>query len=202
MPHSLHFADTTSEKQEMTPSILLLPGIGNSGPGHWQTIWANSDTSMECIEGQDWKRPVCAKWVDNLEAAIRRTGPNTVLVAHSLGCLQVAHWAQSRHTAIRAALLVAVPDPDRPTFPNKALGFSPLELKRFAFPSVVVASTNDPYADTDFSLRCADAWGSRLVNIGDQGHISSANGFGDWPQGRALLKELLATSTQPLDDVL
>lgn len=201
MGHSLHSADTPSEKQEMTPSILLLPGIGNSGPGHWQTIWAHTDASMESIGGQDWNRPVCTKWVENLEAAISRAGPDIVLVAHSLGCLQVAHWAQCSRTLVRAALLVAVPDPDRSTFPNEALGFSPLGLKRFAFPSTVVASCNDPYADMDYSQRCAEAWGSRLVNIGPQGHINSASGLGDWLQGRALLEDLVAMSVRPVPDV-
>ena len=185
----------------MTSSILLLPGIGNSGPGHWQTLWAHTDASMELIGGQDWNRPVCRQWVENLEAAIRRAGPDTVLVAHSLGCLQVAHWAQSSRTSVRAALLVAVPDPDRSTFPNEALGFSPLGLKRFAFPSTVVASSNDPYADLDYSQRCASAWGSSLVNIGPQGHINAASGLGDWRQGRALLEELVAISVSGIPDV-
>ncbi|WP_338050276.1 RBBP9/YdeN family alpha/beta hydrolase [Pseudomonas typographi] len=200
MCHSLHFADTPSEKQEMTPSILLLPGIGNSGPDHWQTIWAHNDASMESIRGQDWNRPVCARWVENLEVAISRAGPDTVLVAHSLGCLQVAHWAQCSRTLVRAALLVAVPDPDRSTFPNDAQGFSPPGLRRFAFPSTVIASSNDPYADMDYSQRCADAWGSRLVNIGAQGHINSTSGLGDWPQGRALLRELLTISMRATPD--
>ncbi|NWB31357.1 RBBP9/YdeN family alpha/beta hydrolase [Pseudomonas gingeri] len=181
----------------MTPAALLLPGIGNSGPDHWQTLWAHTDAAMERIGGQDWHHPVCAHWVENLEAAVRRAGPDRVLVAHSLGCLQVAHWAHSSRTVIRAALLVAVPDPDRCTFPNEALGFSPLELKRFAFPSTVVASANDPHADMDDSQRCADAWGSRLVNIGDQGHINAASGLGAWLEGRALLEDLVARSAEP-----
>jgi hypothetical protein len=150
---------------------------------------------MQIIEGQDWNQPVCAKWVENLEAAISRAGSDIVLVAHSLGCLQVAHWAQFSRRSVRAALLVAVPDPDRSTFPNEALGFSPLELKRFAFPSTVVASSNDPYAEMPYSQRCAEAWGSRLVNIGDKGHINASSGLGDWLQGKAFLENLIALSS-------
>lgn len=185
----------------MTPSILLLPGIGNSGPGHWQTAWANTDASIQIIEGQDWNRPACAKWVGNLERAIHRAGADVVLVAHSLGCLQVAHWAHSSHTLVRAALLVAVPDPDSAIFPQEALGFSPLELKPFAFPTTIVASSNDPYADMDYSQRCANAWGSRLVNIGAKGHINSTSGLGGWLQGRALLEELVVRSMGLVRDV-
>jgi predicted alpha/beta hydrolase family esterase len=173
----------------MSASILLLPGIGNSGPGHWQTLWADTHASTQRIDGQDWDNPVCAKWVDNLEAAIRRSGSGTVLVAHSLACLQVAHWAQRSSTPIKAALLVAVPDPDAASFPSQATGFSPLELQRFAFPSIVVASSDDPYGSLEHSQRCAQGWGSRLVEIGARGHINAGSGLGDWVQGWGLLGE-------------
>lgn len=175
----------------MTAPILLLPGIGNSGPGHWQTLWADTHAGMQRIDGQDWDNPVCAEWVDNLEAAIRRSGPGTVLVAHSLACLQVAHWAQRSSTPIKAALLVAVPDPDGASFPSQAIGFSPLSLQRLAFPSIVVASSDDPYGGLAHSERCAQAWGSRLVNVGARGHINAGSGLGEWGQGLALLGELL-----------
>lgn len=146
---------------------------------------------MVSIEGQDWDDPVCAKWVENLDATISRTGPNTILIAHSLGCLQVAHWAHYSKTKVKAALLVAVPDPERASFPDRALGFSSLARTRFAFPSMIVASSNDPYSDLDFSQQCAEAWGSRLENVGAQGHINSSSGLGDWPHGKALLKALV-----------
>ncbi|MEI2603785.1 alpha/beta fold hydrolase [Erwinia aphidicola] len=179
----------------MTSPILLLPGIGNSGSGHWQTLWAQTDASMTLISGQDWVHPVCEEWVENLETAIRKTGPDVILVAHSLGCLQVANWAQYSRTVVRGALLVAVPDPTRDVFPEEAKGFSvPRSEKRFAFPSIMIASSNDPYADIHYSQRCADAWGSSLVNIGERGHINAASGLGDWPQGRTWLKELIAMS--------
>ncbi len=175
----------------MPPSILLLPGIGDSGPDHWQTLWAQRDTTAVRIQDQDWHRPVCQAWVENLDAVVERVGPNCVLVAHSLGCLQVAHWVQFSRQRIMGALLVAVPDPYASTFPTQALGFAPLALDRFPFPSMIVASSDDPYADLDFSQRCADAWGSQLVGIGAHGHINAASGLGDWPQGLELVSELI-----------
>ncbi|MGZ7039032.1 MAG: alpha/beta hydrolase, partial [Thermoanaerobaculia bacterium] len=35
----------------------------------------------------------------------------------------------------------------------------------------------------------AAAWGSRLVFIGDAGHINGASGYGPWPEGEAMLLE-------------
>jgi uncharacterized protein len=185
---------TTTKECRMKSPILLLPGIGNSGPEHWQTLWENEDAGVQRIDAQDWENPNRSHWVKNLERAVSLAGPDVVLVAHSLGCLQVAHWAAANHSAIRGALLVAVPDPDRLSFPKAAVGFGSLTLRRFSFPSIVVASSNDPYSDTGYSGRCAQAWGSSLVNIGARGHINAQSGLGDWQRGKALLEVFLPAS--------
>ncbi|MBW8076534.1 MAG: hypothetical protein GJU76_00300, partial [Gallionella sp.] len=77
----------------MTSPILVLPGIGNSGPDHWQTLWEAGNRSMKRVNARDWNRVTCSEWVRALEAAVSASGSQAVLVAHSLGCLQVAHWA-------------------------------------------------------------------------------------------------------------
>jgi predicted alpha/beta hydrolase family esterase len=143
------------------------------------------------VDQQDWDHPECDVWVAALEAAVRGSEPDVVLVAHSLACLQLAHWAASTRCRVRGALLVAVPDPEGVAFPREAIGFSPLPLGRFAFPSIVVASSDDPYGSVDHARRCTDAWGSRLVEIGAAGHINAGSGLGDWAEGQALLAEFL-----------
>ena len=172
-------------------SILILPGIHGAGPEHWQTRWQERLARTRRVEQQDWDHPVCGVWVAALEAAVRSSEPHVVLVAHSLACLQLAHWAASTRCRVRGALLVAVPDPDGAAFPPEAVGFSPVPLARFAFPSIVVASGNDPYGSIDHARRCAAAWGSRLVEIGAAGHINAGSGLGDWSQGQTLLEEFV-----------
>jgi predicted alpha/beta hydrolase family esterase len=173
-------------------TILVLPGIGNSGPAHWQSLWQALLPNARRVAQRDWDHPVREAWVDALEAAVRECGDDVVLVAHSLGCLQLAHWAAATSCRIRGALLVAPPDPQGTAFPVEAVGFGPLPLARFAFASIVVASSDDPYGSIDHARRCAQAWGSRLVEIGPAGHVNASSGLGDWPQGRALLEEWMA----------
>jgi predicted alpha/beta hydrolase family esterase len=72
------------------------------------------------------------------------------------------------------------------------LQFSPLPLRPLNFPSIVVASDNDPYITVPRALQFSEAWGSRLENIGDAGHINTDSGFGEWPEGEKLLSELLS----------
>lgn len=175
--------------------ILLLPGIGDSGPAHWQSLWQAAHPAMRRVVQRDWDHPQCDDWCRTLDAAVddtlRRAGMPPLLVAHSLGCLLVAHWAARSRQPVRAAMLVAVPDPAGPAFPSQATGFAPLPMQRLSFPSLIVASSDDPYGSLDHARRCAQAWGSRLVEAGAAGHINASSGLGDWPQGLAWCAELL-----------
>jgi len=62
---------------------------------------------------------------------------------------------------------------------------------RFAFPSTVVASSDDPYGSAAHAAALAAAWGSHFVDIGPCGHINADSKLGDWPQGWALLQPYL-----------
>src|ERR1039457_3053221 len=144
-------------------TTLLLPGVGNSGPEHWQSLWEKANRGFVRVQQDEWDRPDCALWRSNLEAAVKQAPAPVFLVAHSLGCLLVAQWAQRTSLTIQGALLVAPPDPQSAPFPSEAVGFSRVPMASLPFTSIVVASSNDPYAITDFSRRCAAAWGSRFV---------------------------------------
>ncbi|MBC3881925.1 alpha/beta hydrolase [Undibacterium sp. LX40W] len=170
--------------------FIIFPGIGNSGPEHWQSLWEKSGIDAVRVPQRDWNYPVCSEWVDVLEDTVIEAGDSAVIVAHSLACITIAHWASARHTKIKAAFLVAPPNPDGSHFPDAAVGFSPLPITKFNFPSMVVASTNDPYSSIEFSEQCASNWGSKLVNIGDAGHINISSGFGAWSDGFKLLEQL------------
>ena len=174
----------------MNTTALILPGIGNSGPQHWQTLWQQAQPGFGRVEQADWDHPLCAVWVSALELAVQRAGPGVVLVAHSLACLVVAHWAAQCHAPIKGALLVALPDPQGPNFPPEAVGFARTPTLPFAFPSTLVVSADDPYGSPEHSSRLARAWGSHCVDIGACGHINAASGLGDWPQGLTLFEQL------------
>lgn len=168
---------------------LVLPGYANSGPGHWQTRWEALDSTFVRVAMPDWDHPVCEDWCDALDRTIAARGAAPVrIAAHSLGCLTAVVWA-ARHSGGRAAskvagaLLVAVPDPEGPEFPAHASGYRDVPMERLPFPTIVVASGDDPYGGIAFGKRCAAAWGSRFIDIGPRGHINAQSGLGDWEQG-------------------
>lgn len=174
----------------MSITYLIIPGYGDSGPRHWQSLWLG-DSRFRRVEQRDWLHPRCGDWVAQLEQAVAPSGPDTVLVAHSLGCPLVAHWAQQTQLRVRGALLVAPPDLDGPAAELDLQGFAPLPLQPLPFPSLLVASENDPYASVAYTRTLAERWGSRWHSIGAAGHINGDSGLDDWPEGRALLASLI-----------
>jgi predicted alpha/beta hydrolase family esterase len=169
-------------------NVLLVPGLGNSGPDHWLSHWEKALPAVRAELG-DWDDPHPENWIANLDAAVKEAGADVVVVAHSLGCATVAHWAKAARP-IRGALLVAPPDVDSDAHvPPEARRFAPMPMMKLPFPAIVAASTNDPYADIERSEAFAKAWGARFVNVGALGHINAASALGTWPRGRALLAE-------------
>jgi predicted alpha/beta hydrolase family esterase len=170
--------------------VLLLPGLYDSGPDHWQSHWERELPNAVRIVQRDWETPVREEWVDNLDEAIAEFGSDVVLVGHSTACALVAFWAGKSARTVRGALLVAPSDTEAPSYPAGPTGWAPMPTAKLYFPSIVVASTNDEYVTLPRATEFARAWGSRLVDIGDAGHINSASGLGSWPRGKKLLAEL------------
>jgi predicted alpha/beta hydrolase family esterase len=170
--------------------VLILPGLHDSGPQHWQTLWLAGRPGFRRVEQAEWVTPRCADWVSKLDDAIDEAGPRALLVAHSAACALVAHWVAVHGRKVRGALLVGPSDTEAPSYPAGPTGFAPMPLVRLPFPSTVVASADDPYVSLGRAELFARSWGSRFVNVGKAGHVNAASGLGDWPRGLELLEEL------------
>ncbi|GHA53803.1 RBBP9/YdeN family alpha/beta hydrolase [Pontibacter akesuensis] len=170
-------------------TVILVPGLGDSGPQHWQTLWQQQYPQFKRVQQRDWEAPDRQEWVATLHAAVQENEPGqVVLVAHSLACVAVAFWAQQYKQKIKGALLVAPADTEQASFPEGSTGFAPIPMERLPFPSILITSNNDPYIKPIRAQELAEAWGCRYVNIGMAGHINSASGFGPFEQGLELLK--------------
>lgn len=178
---------------ESTATVLIVPGLGDSGPVHWQSIWQARNPSFRRVVQRDWANPDLEEWLANLEAAVREAEAPIVLVAHSLSCSLVAHWARCGSSErVAAAMLVSPADADSDAHtPPEARAFSPVPLDPLPFRAVVVVSSTDPYVDLDRARFFARCWRARLVEVGDQGHINVDSGHGEWPAGERYLVELL-----------
>lgn len=185
----------------MSTKVLILPGLFNSGETHWQSQWERQWSGLRRVQQQDWETPVAADWVARLAQAIEAVDGDVVLVAHSLAVTLVTLWAtqypQSRK--VRGALLVAPSDTEAASYPPGTTGFTPMSTLRLPFPSIVVASTNDPYVTQDRAQQFAQHWASELVWLEDAGHINGQSGYGPWPEGVELLLKLTGSSRLDLE---
>ena len=177
----------------MRPSVLLIPGLYDSGPAHWQRIWQR-ERGFAVVEQRDWATPRRDEWTAAVEAAVSETPGPLVLAGHSTGCATIVFWAATTAFAerVRGVLLVGPSDTEAASYPAGPTGFAPMPLAKLPFASLVVASSDDPYVSIARARQFAAAWGGRLVDIGAAGHINAASGHGAWPAGLALLEPWLA----------
>jgi predicted alpha/beta hydrolase family esterase len=174
--------------------ILLVPGLWNSGPEHWQSYWERERADCRRVEQINWETPSRVDWVETLDRSISAASADVLLAAHSLGCATVAHWAATAapttREKVRGALLVAPSDVEAPNYPKGTVGFRPMPLDPLTFSTIVVASRDDIWVAFARAESFARAWGSRLIDVGDRGHINSDSRLGAWPEGQALLESL------------
>ena len=172
--------------------ILILPGLGNSGPGHWQVRWAERMTTAAIVEQADWDEPDLDDWVATIDQACRLTERPIVLVAHSLAVMAVAHAAARLPANVRGAFLVSPPDIElNPAVPEETAPFRPVPRDPLPFPSMLVASSNDPYVSLERAVEFANCWGSDFHQAGEAGHINTDSGHGPWPEGLLMFTRLM-----------
>ena len=75
------------------PLILTLPGLGNSGPDHWQSLWEAERDDCRRVDLGNWDRPHRNTWVNKLNLAILRADELPIRSAHALkaGTLSTEH---------------------------------------------------------------------------------------------------------------
>jgi predicted alpha/beta hydrolase family esterase len=172
-------------------TVVIVPGLGDSGPAHWQSIWQSDLEGASRVRQENWDSPELDTWLAALDDAISLATGRVVLVAHSLGCILVAHWASRADASIvSGALLVGPPDVESAVAIREIAGFAPVPRIVLPFRSVVIASENDEFVTIERAAEFAESWGSSFVNAGRLGHMNTGSSLGSWPLGRAALAEL------------
>lgn len=167
-------------------TLLIVPGLGGSGPDHWQTWLHQRVRHALRVNQDDWAIPDLNRWSSRVLEVMDLTAGSVWLVAHSFGCLASVQAAAERPAGIAGAMLVAPADPHR-------VGVADLlSTEPLPFPSLLIASTTDPWLTLNTATLWANRWGSRLINLGAAGHVNVDSGYGPWPEGLGLLRQLQA----------
>ena len=189
-------------RQGTERALIIIPGLSDSGEGHWQTIWECRFVGSSRVAQDDWDTPTLECWLARLVEHLAGR-PDAILAGHSLGALLIAHLAERYpRLPVAGALLVAPADTEAPTSAGRALrartggSFSPLPLSHFSFPAVLAASRNDPYLALPRAQMLARLWGAHFVDLGNAGHVNVASGHGPWLDGLALLEQVHELAAQ------
>ena len=173
---------------------LIVPGWQGSPDSHWQSHWERTLPNSSRVEQADWLRPQRNDWVAELEHKVASDTRPVVLVAHSLGCITVAHWAAQAPRAllqrVRGALLVAPADVQRSSCPEPLRNFAPIPRQPLPFVSLLVGSDNDTAASAARAIEMGGDWGSETAILAGAGHINVSSGHHRWEQGFAYLYRL------------
>jgi predicted alpha/beta hydrolase family esterase len=172
------------------PLVLLLPDLDSDGPAYWQRQWAASRNDASIIDVGSSHRPDRNTWITRIDHATRCAGAPILLVGHGAGALAIAWWAvlcaQENESTVIGALLIGPSDPAVAAYGDRLGSFAPLPQTVLPFPSLVVASEDDPALPVDRAFSMARQWGSGFARFGDCGHFG-ADSLGDWQQGEQLL---------------
>jgi predicted alpha/beta hydrolase family esterase len=184
-----------------TPTVLLVPGLRDHVEQHWQTLLQAQNPRFRSVPAMGRDDLDCARRVAAIEQAAQAiTGP-LLIVAHSGGCIMVAHWACQTTRAVQGALLATPPDFESPMpegYPSiaqlRAGGWLPVPRQRLPFRSIVASSRNDPLGRADRVAALAADWGSTCADLGAVGHLNPASGHGPWPQALDFVARLSASN--------
>ncbi|UGQ45291.1 RBBP9/YdeN family alpha/beta hydrolase [Massilia endophytica] len=168
--------------------VLVVPGLSNSGEEHWQSRWQRLYPGFERVNQQDWETPNLQAWRANVDRVRQEDRRPTLIAAHSFGSLASALSVAEDPLGVEGLLLVAPADPDKFGLAAR-LPQGPLPC-----PSIVIASSTDPWMDIGKAREWAARWGSRFIDIGERGHINSESGLGDWIFGQQQLQLLAETA--------
>lgn len=172
--------------------ILIVPGLGGSGPEHWQSRWQAKLSTARRVDQVDWERPRLEDWRRKIVAEVEAAERPVVLVAHSLGAIAAVHAAAELRGKVRGAFLVAPPSPRAiGTLEPVDADFADVPMRPLPFPSVLVASRDDPYAAYGEAEDLARAWGAKISDAGASGHLNAESGHGPWPEGLLRFAEFL-----------
>lgn len=173
--------------------ILIIPGYTNSGEHHWQTRWQSKLKTARRVEQAEWSKPVREDWVRRVVEEVNASEKPVVLVAHSLGVPTAIHAIPDFRNKVAGAFLVAPPEVTNPAIrPKHLMTFGPYPQTRLPFPSITIASRNDPFGSFEHAQDMAAAWGSHFIDAGESGHINSESGHGPWPEGTMVFAQFLS----------
>ena len=179
-------------------TFVLVPGLRDHVEEHWQTYLQKELPRAVTVPPLERDKLSRSARVEALAQTLKSVEGPVVLIAHSAGAITTVHWAMQSQRPVRGALLatpsnlgVSLPQGYPSLEDLQANQWTPIPRAPLPFPTIVAASRNDPLARFEWAQQMASAWGARLADLGEVGHLNPASGYGPWSGVHSLLRELV-----------
>ena len=165
--------------------ILFVPGERGVDPDHWMNRWESRLSTARIVSAA---REDVASLAASLASAIETArgsgaGRPIILVGHGAGVHAIAQAVASGMIAARAP---GESSPVRGAFlvnPSSMWNLPAPSRDPLPFPSLLVASRDDPHASFEEMHDLGLDWGAHVVDAGAIGRIDATSGHGPWPEG-------------------
>lgn len=188
-------ATSRFEHPSAAPVTLLLSDLDCEVGGYWQRHWIEGRIDCRAVDLGNARQPDRNSCVMRLDHALRRVGAPVILVGHGVGALTIAAWtglmSSESESAVAGALLIAPCDPMAEGADPRLQCFAPLPTTIFTFPTLVVASDDDPAISAERAFSLARQWGAGFARFGECGHFMPSDGLGWWDEGEELLDRFI-----------
>lgn len=164
-------------------TIILVQGLRDSDEHHWQSCWSRRFPLWKRISQRNWLEPDIDAWVSAIRRELATCQRPAILVGHSFGALASCRLVQTQKMNIAGIVMVAPAEPSLFKLEEAVLP------EKLVPPSLMFASQNDPLMSFKRAQFWAKCWGSRVIDIGEAGHINTESGFGEWEYGLEQLAE-------------
>ena len=186
----------------MLMKVFIIHGYQSSPEQHWFPWLATKIEQMgsQCeivhLKGSD--QPNFATWRQNLEAQVHPLNEQTIIVAHSLGCISVLDYLSEALNGrlIKAIFMVAGFNEKLTALPelNQFVQQAKLNdaLLRFRIQQrYSLFSCNDPFVPAPLSIRFGQLLNAQMIEVKKAGHFIQSDGLSEFPQLWEKLEKLL-----------
>lgn len=186
----------------MLMKVFIIHGYQSSPEQHWFPWLATKIEQMgsQCeivhLKGSD--QPNFATWRQNLEAQVHPLNEQTIIVAHSLGCISVLDYLSEALNGrlIKAIFMIAGFNEKLTALPelNQFVQQAKLNdaLLRFRIQQrYSLFSCNDPFVPAPLSIRFGQLLNAQMIEVKKAGHFMQSDGLSEFPQLWEKLEKLL-----------
>ena len=168
------------------PLVLLIPNDHAERDTPWIARLERDLPNCRRLDLGMWENPHRNTWVNKINLAIHRADKPVVLVAHGLGCVALAWWAEFESPAygdpVTAALMLSPPDVDRPGIDPRLARFSSCPRQPLPFESILVADKQSPAPARSTLCTLAQDWGSTFMEVeGVSSYCDTPSSLTSWP---------------------